>query len=147
MNADRVSGLVLFVFALVVAWQAGKLPFGTINAPDSGFLPLSFAVALALLSALLVLRSWLPKTAAVTMPSWQGAGRVAVAVATLAAYAAVVDRFGYLLATALAMLLLLRGVERLKWGVSLVVTFTSVFASYLLFRELGVPLPQGFVPF
>lgn len=146
MNADRASGVVLFLFALAVGWEARKLPFGTVNAPDSGFFPLSLAVALALLSGLVVLSTWLPETAAAAMPSWQGCGRVVVAVATLGAYVAVINRLGYLLATTLVMLLLLRGVERLKWGVSLAVTVVSVVTSYLLFRRLGVPLPSGIVP-
>ena len=147
MNADRVSGVVLFLFALAVAWEARRLPFGTINAPDSGFFPLSLAVALALLSGLIVLSTWLPETDAAAMPSWQGAGRVLVAVATMGAYVAVIDWLGYLLATALVMLVLLRGIERLKWRMSVAVTVVSVVASYLLFRRLGVPLPSGIVPF
>jgi hypothetical protein len=147
MNADRVSGVVLFLFALAVAWQSRLLPFGTINAPDSGFFPMSLAVTLALLSGLVILSTWLPETAAAAMPSWRGAGRVVAAVATLVAYVAVINWLGYLLATALVMLLLLRGVERVTWGVSLAVTVVSVVASYLLFRRLGVPLPPGIVPF
>jgi len=147
MNADRVSGTALLVFALAIAWEAAKLPFGSINAPDAGFFPLSLAVALALLSGLIVLGTWLPETAAAAMPSWRGASRVSVAVATMTAYVAVIDWLGYLLATAVVMLLLLRGIERLKWRTSVVVTAFSVVGSYVLFRRLGVPLPPGIVPF
>jgi putative tricarboxylic transport membrane protein len=147
MNADRVSGVVLFLFALAVAWEASKLPFGTINAPDTGFFPLLLAVTLALVSGLVVLSTWIPTTGATAMPTWQGAGRVVVAVATLAAYVAVINSLGYLLATALVMLILLRSVERLGWRVSLAFTVVSVVASYLLFRRLGVPLPPGVVSF
>ncbi len=146
-NADRVSGLALFLFALAVTWQASKFPFGTINAPDSGFLPLSFAITLALLSALIVLRTWLPQTAPTVMPSWHGAGRVVAAIATLVAYASVVDLLGYLISTLLIMLLLLRGIERIGWGVSLLIACISVVTSYVLFRQLGVALPQGVLPF
>jgi putative tricarboxylic transport membrane protein len=146
-NADRVSGSVLFLFALAVIWQASKFPFGTISAPDSGFLPLSFAITLALLSALVVLRTWLPQTAATEMPSWGGAIRVVVAVAALAVYASVVDWLGYLISTLLVMLLLLRGIERTGWGMSLLITCISVVISYVMFRQLGVALPQGVLPF
>jgi putative tricarboxylic transport membrane protein len=146
-NADRVSGSVLFLFALAVIWQASKFPFGTISAPDSGFLPLSFAITLALLSALVVLRTWLPQTAATEMPSWGGAGRVVTAVVTLAVYASVVDWLGYLISTLLVMLLLLRGIERTGWGMSLLITCISVVISYVMFRQLGVALPQGVLPF
>lgn len=147
MNADRVSGMALLIFALAVAWEAAKLPFGSINMPDAGFFPLSLAVALALLSGLILVRTWLPETAAAMKPSWQGAGRVPIAVATMVAYVAVIDWLGYLLATALVMLSLLRGIERLKWRTSVAVTVVSVVGSYVLFRRLGVPLPAGIVPF
>lgn len=147
MNADRVSGSVLFLFALAVTWQASKFPFGTINAPDSGFLPLSFAITLALLSALIVLRTWLPQTAVTVMPSWDGASRVVAAVLTLVAYASVVDWLGYLISTLLIMLLLLRGIERMAWGVSLLIACISVTTSYVVLRQLGVGLPQGVLPF
>ena len=146
-NADRVSGSVLFVFALAVIWQAGKFPFGTVRAPDSGFLPMSFAIALALLSALVVLRTWLPQTVAPEMPTWGGAVRVVAAVAALVAYALVVDWLGYPISTLLLMMLLLRGIERTGWGMSLLITCISVVTSYVLFRQLGVALPQGILPF
>ena len=147
MNADRVSGVALFLFALATGWEARKLPFGTVNAPDSGFFPLSLAVMLAMLSALIVFASWLPGARATAPTSWQGAGRVALAVAALVAYVAVLNQLGYLLATALIMLLYLRGLERVRWSVSLAITIVSVVASYVLFRRLGVPLPAGIVPF
>ncbi|MBI2297225.1 MAG: tripartite tricarboxylate transporter TctB family protein [Betaproteobacteria bacterium] len=147
MNTDRVSGGVLLLFAAAVGWEAWKLPFGTINAPDSGFFPLSLAVALALLSALIVLATWLSGSRATTPPSWQGGNRVALLVVALVAYVAVLNPLGYLLATALVMLLYLRGLERVRWRVSLTVAVVSVVASDLLFRRLGVPLPAGILPF
>lgn len=147
MNTDRASGVVLFLFALAIGWEARKLPFGTVNAPDSGFFPLSLAVMLAMLSALIVFATWLPGTRATAPPSWQGAGRVALEAAALVAYVAVLDWLGYLLASALVMLLYLRVLERVGWGVSLATTMVSVVASYLLFQRLGVPLPAGIVPF
>ncbi|MGH8621878.1 MAG: tripartite tricarboxylate transporter TctB family protein [Burkholderiales bacterium] len=147
MNADRVSGAVLLLFALAAGWEARGLPFGIINAPDSGFFPLSLAVMLALLSALIVLATWLPEARATAPPSWQGGGRVALAVAALVAYVAVLNRLGYPLATVLVMLFYLRGLERLRWSVSLTFAVVSVVASYVLFRRLGVPLPAGIMPF
>ena len=147
MNADRVSGTALLVFALAVAWEAAKLPFGSINAPDAGFLPLSLAIALTLLSAVILIGTWLPEAAAAAMPSWRGAARPTMAVATMAGYVAVIEWLGYVLATALVMLVLLRGIERVKWRTSVAVTVVSVVASYMVFRRLGVPLPSGIVPF
>lgn len=147
MNSDRVSGVVLFLLALGAGWEACKLPFGTISAPDSGFFPLSLAVVLAALSALIVLAGWLPRARDDEPHSWQDAGRVALAVAALLAYVAVLDRLGYLLAGALLMLLYLRGLERVRWIASIAITVVSVLGTYLLFGRLGAPLPAGIAPF
>ena len=147
MNADRVSGVVLFLFALAAGWEARKLPFGTVSTPDSGFFPLSLAVMLAALSALIVLASWLPIARDAEPPSWKNAGRVALVAAALVVYVAVLNRLGYLLASVLIMLFYLRGLERVRWSVTLAITIVSVVGSYLLFRRLGVPLPAGIVPF
>ena len=147
MNADRVSGVALFLFALAAGWEAQKLPFGTVNAPDSGFFPLSLAVMLAILSALIVFARQPQAARATAPPSWRGAGRVALLVAALVAYLTMLNQVGYLLASALVMLLHLRGLERVRWGESLAITLLSVAATYLLFRRLGVPLPAGILPF
>jgi putative tricarboxylic transport membrane protein len=147
VNADRVSGVMLFLFALGTGWEARKLPFGTVSTPDSGFFPLSLAVALAVLSALIVVATWLPEAGDSAPPSWQGAGRVAVAVGALVAYVAALNPLGYLVATILIMLVYLRGLEGLRWSASLAIAVASVVISYLLFRQLGVPLPAGIAPF
>jgi hypothetical protein len=81
------------------------------------------------------------------MPSWDGSSRVLAAVVTLVAYAAVVDWLGYLIGTLFIMLLLLRGIERMALGVSLLIACISVVISYVMFRQLGVALPQGVLPF
>ena len=52
MNADRASGALLCVFALAVAWEASKLPLGTLETPVSGFFPLSLAMILAALATI-----------------------------------------------------------------------------------------------
>lgn len=147
MSADRWSGGVLFLLGLGVAWEAWRLPFGTVPAPDSGFFPLILAVALLVFSAIVVLATWAPGAAPAPPPSAHGLVRVVVTVAALVAYALLVERLGYLLATGLVALLLLRGVERVGWAATLGVTLVAVLGSYVLFRRLGVPLPPGLLPF
>ncbi len=147
MSADRWSGGVLFLLGLGVGWEAWRLPFGTVRTPDSGFFPLILALALLVFSAIVMLATWAPGAAPDPLPSAHGLVRVVVTVAALAGYALLVERLGYLLATGLVALLLLRGIERVSWLATLGVTLGSVLGSYLLFRRLGVPLPSGLLPF
>lgn len=137
---------MLFLLALAVGWQAQRLPFGTVSAPDSGFFPLSLAVALAILSALIALSPWVAGTGDSTPPTWQGVVRVALAAVALVGYVALLNWLGYLLASALLLLLYMRGLERVTWSVSLATTVVAVTVSYLLFQRLGVPLPAGILP-
>jgi hypothetical protein len=44
------------------------------------------------------------------------------------------------------MLVLLRGIGRLPWIVSVVTALGASFATYELFTRLGMPLPAGLLP-
>lgn len=146
MNADRLSGGVLFVLALGVSYQALDLPFGSLSTPDSGFFPRSLAVLLLLLAAIILGQTFAAAAAPAPLPTGRGMPRVALAAVILLGYTQVLDRLGYLVATLVVMLVLLRGLERASWRASLIVAVLSVAASYMLFRWLGVPLPRGIVP-
>ena len=49
--------------------------------------------------------------------------------------------------TLLILLLLMRGLGGLNWTRSLLIAISSVALSYLVFVQLGVPLPRGIMPF
>ena len=56
------------------------------------------------------------------------------------------ERLGYLLATFLFIIFLLRAVERRSWGLALSVALSASLMSYLVFGLLlGTPLPAGFL--
>src|SRR5262245_27092747 len=118
-RADAVVAVGVFLLAVVLIREAGKLPLGTASNPGPGFLPWWAAVTLGFLALVALgqaLRSPPP-------PAAGEPGRRIMAVAglvvTLAAYVAVLEPLGYPLSTFLLVLVLLRLVERCRWTVAL----------------------------
>jgi len=146
MDGDRLSGAALLLCSLYIGYEAFQLPFGTVRQPDSGFFPLLIALALFCSSGLILLGTLRRQGVRDPLQPWDGTGRVLIVVGALVVYALVLNRLGYLVATCLIMILLLRGLEGLRWGATLGVAVPAVVASYGTFRWLGVPLPQGILP-
>jgi hypothetical protein len=121
-HPDRLSG-TLILFLAAFAWlESFHLPFGSIRGPDAGFFP-------QVLSILLFLTS------------------IAILAIVLVAYALVLPSAGFVLATAAVMLLIMRGLVKMRWARALLISIPTVVISYLAFVKLGVPLPQGPLPF
>ena len=145
LKTDVVSGLILLLIGIYVAWEAARLPFGTVRQPDSGFFPLLIAIALILSSAVILAGAAIRDRGVPVRFSRQTAG-AAVAVLVLIAYVLVLEPIGYVLATFATMAIFMRGIERLSWRVTVLVSLPLVIGSYALFRWLGVPLPSGILP-
>ena len=62
-------------------------------------------------------------------------------------YAVTVQHVGYLIATLVVLLLLMRAFGGMSWTRSLIIAVPSIILSYLAFSKLGVPLPSGVLPF
>jgi putative tricarboxylic transport membrane protein len=142
--------LIFAGFAFLAYYEAGKLPFGSISAPGAGFFPAVLAAVLALTSLvglLATLRANLTShlTAEPLEPPlfWR---KVLLTVALLLAFAGVFELAGYVPATFLFVVSLLRWVERKSWTQAGVVALSASLTSYILFGLLlGAPLPAGFL--
>ena len=144
-HPDLISGGVLVALALVALFDAWKLPFGSLRAPDAGFFPLSLSALLLLFGAGIVVGAFFShaEPARFSARSWQ----VAIAAAAFILYARVLNRAGFLLATIGIMLLVMRGLGGMTWKLALLIAVPSVVLSYAAFIQLGVPLPRGPLPF
>ena len=145
MSVDRVLGLIAGCLAgvvLVTAWGYGV---GSFVAPGAGFWPFYIALAMLGLAAGLIARP-----APVAAPEDQAVsrwGRFAVAMGSLAFYVVALDPLGYLLTTALLLLVQLKWVEDRPWRGSVVTALVSALVSLVVFRTLlKTPLPLGIVP-
>jgi putative tricarboxylic transport membrane protein len=142
LTTDRISGGILLLVALAVAWEGRRLPIGTHHGPGPGYFPLILAGVLAVLALVIIARGRL--TPPLATLGWVELPR-AVAVAAAAAFAALaLERLGYRLTVILVLAILLGVVERRPpWLVALV-TAGAAFGSFWLFHTvLRVPLPRG----
>ena len=86
---------------------------------------------------------------AVALPAWPDAlarRRVVFMFGALALYVAALPRMGFLIATALFVLALLRALGSYSWAKSLALTGAIAIASHVVFIHwLGMPVPSGFL--
>lgn len=136
----NVFWIVLGMAVAAHSWQIGVTgPSG----PESGLFPLIAGLIMAAAGFTLLLR---PATAART-PDWpRGAalGRVAGVVAGIGLMAVGVNTLGFVIASAVTMMVLLRSIERSGWIGSIALAVGSVAAVTWVFGQLlGMPLPRG----
>ena len=132
-------------FSIAALFDAWRLPFGSVRAPDAGFFPLSLSFLLLLFGGGLVVGSFIisAEPARFSLRSWQ----VAVAAIAFVFYALVLNKVGFVLATTAVMLLVTRSLGGMSWKQALLIAVPSVVLSYCGFVQLGVPLPRGPLPF
>jgi putative tricarboxylic transport membrane protein len=148
--SDRIAGTVLLAAALLwiglVLWM---IPTGTPDAAGARQFPLWFGIAFVVLSALLVMQSFLRRAA---MPAHDGEdGRpqevfsVVATIAAIAGYGFFMEKLGFLPATTLAVAAMLIVVLRVR-SVAMIVSMSIGLAigCYVLFGKLlGTYLPPG----
>ena len=142
MRNDRVSGGVLCVFAVAIAWQSLGYPFGTVEEPGPGYLPFFVALILAAFGALVVLRGG--ESPRLALAQFQDGGKALAILAGLAFGALAIERIGYTITITLLLIFYLGVIERRHPAAVAVVALGTAFGSFHLFNTvLKVPLPVG----
>jgi putative tricarboxylic transport membrane protein len=144
-GADVWAGLFWLAVSLGVVWAGRDLGIGEVAAPGSGFLLFWAGLMMSGFSLAIL---WTAVTAGGPglAALWAGARwqKVVLTVASLAAYAALLDRLGFLLATIPLMLVLLRGIDPVRWRIALpVAALSTVGLWWVLKRLLLIQLPAG----
>ncbi len=112
-------------------WQGAKL------------MPAMIGVVLILLG---VAHLAVPAVDRLAWPDATSRRRVTLMFGVLVIYVAVLPSLGFLLATALFVLILLRGLGTFSWARTIVLTAAIASVSHLVFKHwLGMPLPSGLV--
>lgn len=139
-NPDRSGALICLAFAAAVGFQAYRLDTGTLDQPGPGLTPLLYASALAVLSAILLLRSHTATENFAIDLRWRP---VLSILAILLLYGLAIEWLGYLICTFVVTALLAR-TAGVRWVGTLVLAGATTMAVNLLFvRWLAVPLPIG----
>jgi hypothetical protein len=144
-NADRVSGVVLALVAAFAIYESSHLPFGTVWAPDAGFFPLGLSVLLLIIALFGTLVSFIGQPDSAEF--FGRSSHVVIATAALIIYALVLPAIGFVVSTAIVLLLMTRGFGGMSWTRASLISLTAVLVTYFGFRRLGVPLPSGILPF
>ena len=145
-GADRITGAVLLASGLAFAFGALRnYAYWGENGPGPGFLPFWLGVVIAVLATLLLVGAlrardpgepWLPRG--------DGLRRLLLVLGVTAALVALLSTLGMVLATVLFLVVLLRGLDRQSWPVTLAVALATAGFDWLVFTHwLRVPLPVG----
>lgn len=144
MNVDRFLGIGAILLAIPVAVASWGFGVGSPKSPGAGFWPLVIAVVMAGLGLTMLLRPTPDAGGEAGASRW---GKFAISLATLLFYVAALEPLGYLLATAVMLLVQFRWVESRSWRSSIAIALLTAVASLILFRVvLKVTLPAGVIP-
>ncbi len=142
LRNEQLSGLLLTLFALVLAWQNRVYPLGSLHDPGPGYVPLLLAVFLGVMGLLIAALGG--KSAPVSSIPWPEARRAALVLIVCAFGAFALERIGYRL-TMIALLIFFLGVIERKRPLRVAaVAIGFSLLSYLLFATLlRVQLPRS----
>jgi hypothetical protein len=141
-SADRISGAVLALFALLVLWESSKIPFGNLADPGPGALPTLLAVVLLVCALSVVIGGGSgERFSAIDWTDWRHGAAV---LAALALMATLIEIAGYRATIFFALFALVRLVEGKGWiPAALFAAGFSAGTYYLFHTLLRVQLPKG----
>jgi putative tricarboxylic transport membrane protein len=139
-RVNVVAALVPLVIGVAAGIMSVNLGIGTLPAPGPGMWPLVVSVAMVIVSAVLVLQS---RPRGDEELFTKDVVTVAIAAASLLAYAFLFELVGFEVPTVALLVLWLKGLGRESWRLTAVVSIAATAALYLLFiTGLGVSLPH-----
>jgi len=142
----RMAAAALVAVGLAALYEATSFAFGTVRQPGTGFFPVLVAAAVVFFAAIAFAER--PDPESDSEPGKPGgAARVWTVVTALAVYAVALKAVGFIICTALLMVVLQRSVGRVSWiATATGVVFGSI-GCYWMFTRLGLPLPDGLFGF
>jgi putative tricarboxylic transport membrane protein len=146
-RADLVTGIVLLLFSLTLAFESARMPLMVGVTTGPGFLPLLLSVFIGALSVSILVSSMRRPEGvdpAVTWPTGRGRFWIIVIFAALLAYTFLITILGYVLSTFAFMLLVVWLLGSYRWYWTVVMSLSISVGLYVVFRMwLGMPLPTG----
>jgi Tripartite tricarboxylate transporter TctB family len=142
LTTDRVSGIALALFSLLVIWQSRLLPLGTFRQPGPAYIPVLLASLLLIFGVFLAVTARrAPLFSSLSWTEW----RHALAILAACIFAGFgMERLGYRVTLLLVLSFLLKIMEECGWVLTILFSMGLAFGSFFLFHTiLRVPLPQG----
>ncbi len=143
---DIIGSLILLLIGTEVVIGSIRLHVGTPTNPQPGFFPFSGGIILIGLSLILLAYGWLGHGKRIE--AFGEVQRPAILVGAMAVYVGILDHLGYVLATILIAVVILRVLGVKSWKVLGLASVLLAGGTYLLFaRLLGIELPAGVLEF
>lgn len=148
MIADQISSLFWLVVGGLVIYGSVRLDLGSLREPGSGFLSFLAGLFICLTAGIVFLQSlfWTKAVQPRLKDLWENLRfwRPAAVLLLLLVYILVLRKLGFLLTTFIIFLIVFRGVEKLSWKKSAIISLSMSVLSYLLFyHALKTILPTG----
>jgi putative tricarboxylic transport membrane protein len=147
MGYERIGGVIWVILGMALGIGSLRLGFGNFQKPGPGFMPLLTGCLLALLGFFLTLlhvRRRPPDTRGkdTSLKPFWGKGAFSLAVSFL--YVFLLDPLGFVLATFLLILFLLKIMGAKKWVIPILISVLTVVVSYFIFEVwLRINFPKG----
>jgi putative tricarboxylic transport membrane protein len=144
-NAELWGALGWLALSVFVVFAGRALSIGAVSDPGSGFLLFWLGLLMCGFSVALVaaaVRAGGPSLASL----WEGArwGKVLAIIASLCAFALLLNQLGFLLASIPLLLLLLRAIDPVPWPIAIPVGVGAPLAIWWLLKKmLLIQLPAG----
>ncbi len=150
---DLISSISLLTVGVIYAGLSLRLPFWSGTGPQEGFFPLTIAAVMIGMSLFILVQSLssnppLPREKEIEKAEGVPFDlfRVLSYGIWMTLYAVFFEKVGFLITSALFLLLIMKYTEKQTWKMTISVGAASILGSYLLFVYfLGVPLPKGFM--
>lgn len=148
---DLGPALLWIALGLFVSVKSLSLDLGRPETPGPGMFPFLVGITLIFctlpifLSAILSAKN---KTVQAEESVWREIDftKIIIVVASMAIYALILEKIGYLLSAFLVLLVLFRSIGSRKWSSSILIALLTTILTYLFFSVLlGVELPEKFV--
>ena len=142
LTRDRIAGLALLLFAVLVMWEDRAFPLGTITKPGPGYMPMVLAIILAGMAILVIVAGG--GSPALAALDWSEKKHALAILVGCVFTALALERIGYRLTVILLVGLLLWVVERKGVAVTVAMALGLSLGTFYVFSTLlKVPLPLG----
>lgn len=150
-EADRISGAFWFLFSLFMSYQSYKLGLGSLHQPGPGFIFFWTSVVTAVLSIIVIARTFTEsrhKNEKTSLFGKMKLAKLALVLVSLFLYALLLERLGFIVITFLLFIFLLAIVEKKRWWFAVGVSVAVTTLSFLVFETgLQSQLPKGLLEF
>ena len=147
-RSELIGAVVWLVFAIGLSWLSWGMPFGTLPSPGPGAFPFGLGLSMLAVALGLIVRAVRLAGEDADLVIVIGHRYIWISLASLTILALVFEPLGYLPATTLFMLTLLRTLSTLSWTRATLAALCAALLSWFFFvRLLGVNLPPGILRF